>query len=374
MNPWVILSLRLSSGQLKIEAEDSGGHRFPAARPWVGFIPATALRGAGLNAQTKVLVPEVWPPQARVVYLRLPDSIASRDWDPLIRIVLGHAASVARYGAPAVGGLRPFELPLRIVSMNQVRPYLNSFLRHNWVKETQRRGGLEVDDQVTFRWRDSAHNNEHKLMTLALDEFLRRFLLHLLPKGFVRIRHFGFLANRRRATLLAALLATPRRSTAIADRTRSLPGPGTQRTLALSQVWRPHDGHRETYRGPTPTPFSTLSRRSRRMKPQFQLPPWCASPLPAGVRPSCPQTKLPVPNLASNSRPNPTQTTTKPIRTALLFAPLPLAAAFLIYPTPLNLHKCFPTGGFLQTAVSDAPRRTFRVPRHTYCGARPIQH
>src|SRR4029077_10434140 len=46
-----------------------------------------------------------------------------------------------------------------------------------------------VDDQVTFRWRDSTHNNEHKLMTLALEEFLRRFLLHLLPKGFVRIRH-----------------------------------------------------------------------------------------------------------------------------------------------------------------------------------------
>jgi len=39
-------------------------------------------------------------------------------------------------------------------------------------------------------------------MTLSLDEFLCRFLLHLLPKGFVRIRHFGFLANRRRATLL----------------------------------------------------------------------------------------------------------------------------------------------------------------------------
>jgi hypothetical protein len=54
-----------------------------------------------------------------------------------------------------------------------------------------------ADDQVAFRWRDSAHNNEHKLMTLALDEFLRRFLLHTLPKGFVRIRHFGFLANRR---------------------------------------------------------------------------------------------------------------------------------------------------------------------------------
>jgi Putative transposase len=59
-----------------------------------------------------------------------------------------------------------------------------------------------VDDQVTFRWRDRAHNNEEKLLPLSLDEFLRRFLLHVLPKGFVRIRHFGFLANRRRATLL----------------------------------------------------------------------------------------------------------------------------------------------------------------------------
>jgi hypothetical protein len=59
-----------------------------------------------------------------------------------------------------------------------------------------------ADGQVTFRWRDSAHNNEQKLMSLSLDEFLRRFLLHLLPKGFVRIRNFGFLANRQRATTL----------------------------------------------------------------------------------------------------------------------------------------------------------------------------
>jgi hypothetical protein len=59
-----------------------------------------------------------------------------------------------------------------------------------------------TDGQVTFRWRDSAHHNEQKLLTLAVDEFLRRFLLHILPKGFVRIRHFGFLANRRRTTLL----------------------------------------------------------------------------------------------------------------------------------------------------------------------------
>jgi putative transposase/transposase-like zinc-binding protein len=62
-------------------------------------------------------------------------------------------------------------------------------------------------DHVTFRWRDSAHSNEQKLMTLSLDEFLRRFLLHLLPKGFVRIRHFGFLASRRRAQLMPLCFA-----------------------------------------------------------------------------------------------------------------------------------------------------------------------
>jgi hypothetical protein len=58
------------------------------------------------------------------------------------------------------------------------------------------------DGQVTFRWRDSAHHNEQQLLTLPVDEFLRRFLLHLLPQGFVRIRNFGFLANRKRAALL----------------------------------------------------------------------------------------------------------------------------------------------------------------------------
>src|SRR6202795_262401 len=63
-----------------------------------------------------------------------------------------------------------------------------------------------VDDQVTFLWRDRAHNNQEKLLPLSLDEFLRRFLLHVLPKGFVRIRHFGFLANRRRATFLPLCL------------------------------------------------------------------------------------------------------------------------------------------------------------------------
>ena len=59
------------------------------------------------------------------------------------------------------------------------------------------------NDRVSFRWRDYAHGGKQKVMTVSADEFLRRFLLHVLPKGLVRIRHFGFFANRRRQTALA---------------------------------------------------------------------------------------------------------------------------------------------------------------------------
>jgi hypothetical protein len=57
-------------------------------------------------------------------------------------------------------------------------------------------------NQVTFLWKDYAHGNKKRKMTLSAEEFLRRFLLHVLPRGFVRIRSFGFLANRSRTTLL----------------------------------------------------------------------------------------------------------------------------------------------------------------------------
>ena len=58
-------------------------------------------------------------------------------------------------------------------------------------------------ERVTFRWKDYAHGGKQGQMTLASTEFLRRFFLHVLPKGFVRIRHFGFLANRFRTSRLA---------------------------------------------------------------------------------------------------------------------------------------------------------------------------
>lgn len=59
-----------------------------------------------------------------------------------------------------------------------------------------------ADGKVTFRWKDYAEGNRKKTMTLDAAEFIRRFLLHVLPSGFMRIRHFGFLANRSRRTTL----------------------------------------------------------------------------------------------------------------------------------------------------------------------------
>jgi Putative transposase len=56
--------------------------------------------------------------------------------------------------------------------------------------------------KVTFRWRDYAHGNKQRVMTLDAVKFLRRFFLHVLPKGFVRIRRYGLLSNRFRAESL----------------------------------------------------------------------------------------------------------------------------------------------------------------------------
>ncbi len=60
-----------------------------------------------------------------------------------------------------------------------------------------------ADGRVRFRWKDYRQGNQQREMTLDAVEFLRRFLLHVLPRGFVRIRHYGFLANRVRREKVA---------------------------------------------------------------------------------------------------------------------------------------------------------------------------
>jgi Putative transposase len=62
-----------------------------------------------------------------------------------------------------------------------------------------------IDGQVRFRWKDYRQPARSKAMTLDVGEFIRRFLLHVLPNGFRRIRHFGFLANTHRRTKLAMI-------------------------------------------------------------------------------------------------------------------------------------------------------------------------
>ncbi|MBB1387760.1 transposase, partial [Pseudoalteromonas sp. SG45-5] len=62
-----------------------------------------------------------------------------------------------------------------------------------------------TEETVSFKYRDYADNNRDKVMTLSCDEFLRRYLQHVLPKGFMRIRHYGFLANACRKRKLALI-------------------------------------------------------------------------------------------------------------------------------------------------------------------------
>jgi Putative transposase/Transposase zinc-binding domain len=85
-----------------------------------------------------------------------------------------------------------------------------------------------ADGRVTFRWRDYAHGGKPGTMTLAAVEFVRRFLRHVLPTGFVRVRHYGLLANRHRREKLARcreLLGTA--VTPQADKAPTAPDPVT---------------------------------------------------------------------------------------------------------------------------------------------------
>jgi Putative transposase len=90
---------------------------------------------------------------------------------------------------------RPFGGP------EQVLKYLARYTHR--VAISNRRLLSLADGRITFEWKDYADGNQIKTMTLEAVEFIRRFLLHVFPAGFVHIRHFGFLANRRRKAKLA---------------------------------------------------------------------------------------------------------------------------------------------------------------------------
>jgi hypothetical protein len=111
----------------------------------------------------------------------------SRQFTQLIRRL--HCHDWVVYAKPAFGA------PL------QVLRYLGRYT-HRVAISNHRLLAFEPE-RVTFRRKDYVHGGKQCQMTLVATEFLRRFFLHVLPKGFVRIRHFGFLANRFRVSRLA---------------------------------------------------------------------------------------------------------------------------------------------------------------------------
>src|SRR5215813_159781 len=167
-----------------------GGGLSPDHRRWIPsadnfFLPTKVLslvfRGKFLDSLEQAfhdrkltLAGQLSPLQSPAAFAALLHTAAHRKW--------------------VVYAKRPFAGP------SQVLTYLSRYI-HRIAIANSRLVSMG-DGKVTFRWRDYAHGYQTRTMTLEADEFLRRFLLHVLPPGFVRIRYFGMLANRHRKLLL----------------------------------------------------------------------------------------------------------------------------------------------------------------------------
>lgn len=93
---------------------------------------------------------------------------------------------------------RPFASPHSVVE------YLGRYT-HKIAISNHRILAME-NDRVTFAYKDYRHGGQKKQMTLKAEEFIRRFALHILPRGFVRIRHFGFLSSSAKKKTLPLIL------------------------------------------------------------------------------------------------------------------------------------------------------------------------
>ena len=167
-----------------------GGGLSPDQRRWIPsghkfFLPVKVLsvvfRGKFLDALERAfkkhkltLAGQLTPLQSPAKFAALLRAAAHRDW--------------------VVYAKRPFAGPAQVLT------YLSRYTHRIAIANS--RLVAMADGRVTFRWRDYAHGHQTRTMTLEADEFLRRFLLHVLPATFVRIRYFGLFANRHRAQLL----------------------------------------------------------------------------------------------------------------------------------------------------------------------------
>ena len=138
---------------------------------------------------------------------------------------------------------------------SQVLNYLGRYA-HRVAISNHRRLQLE-DSKVTFQWKDYRHGNRQSTMTLEASEFIRRFLLHVLPKGFQRIRQYGFLSNRQRGEKLAharRLLGMADQQAPPAERVADYQAPSERLTgasLTVCPVCRTGRLHRNSELPPT---------------------------------------------------------------------------------------------------------------------------
>ena len=122
-------------------------------------------------------------------------------------------------------------------TLTQTQPVVRYLARYTYKAAISNSRILQVDENgVQFRWKDY-RDAQHKVMTLSAEEFIRRYLLHILPKGFMRIRHFGFLANRCRAAKLARIRQVLQQQT-VRDLSTDATSESTNGTYALNTSCR----------------------------------------------------------------------------------------------------------------------------------------
>ena len=161
------------------------GTRWIACRPGF-FLPYRILRevfrGKVLDMTRRAFAQGDLSFHGKLAHLNDPDSFAAH-------LRTAYASNWVIHLKPPFGG------------PEQVLKYLARYT-HRVAISNQRLVSLN-NGKVQFRWKDYAHGNRKRVMTLDATEFIRRFLLHVLPKGFVRIRHYGFLANACRQNQLS---------------------------------------------------------------------------------------------------------------------------------------------------------------------------
>ena len=188
------------------------------------------------------------------------------------------------------GHLAPLAEPRRFAA------WLRVLFRHDWVVHSKRpfggpeyalrnlgaythRVGIANSRLVAFAEVRSASAGEtprmaikQRVMSLRADEFLRRFLLHLLPRGFVRIRNFGFLANRQRAKLLPLCFSLLRGSAGHRPEPNAASGPRQtpDSSSTVSALQRNHARGRAVLACATAPSFSPTTGEERRMNAQLQ--------------------------------------------------------------------------------------------------------